>query len=190
MAEKSITYISKPGKTGTAPCVAAAAARAKELGIKKIVVSTTSGKSALAMAEALKKVGHTAEVIAVGYSAEYAAKWGAFDAKIQAQAEKMNVRFIKGTHVFGGIDGAVAAAMGGVAPGKLIAATYYTLGQGFKVAVEVALMAADQGCVDTAKPVIALGGTGEGVDTALTLTPATASQFFKLKIHEVVCMVK
>ena len=189
MTEKNITYLEKPGKAATQDCALAAAKRAKELDVKQLVVATTSGSSALTLAQALKAVGHKAEVVGVGYSAEYAAKWGAFDAKITEQAEKLGARFIKGTHIFGGVDSAVASTLGGVVPGKLIAATYYTLGQGFKVAVETAVMAADQGCVSAKSKVIALGGTGEGCDTALLLTPATASQFFSLKIHEVICLV-
>jgi len=189
MTEKTITYLHKAGLSETKACVNAAAKRARELGISQIVVSTTSGRSALAMAQALKEAGHKAEVIGVGYSAEYAAKWGAFSPKIKAQAEKLGARFIKGTHILGGLDSAVASSLGGVVPGKLVAATYYTFGQGCKVAVEVSAMAADQGCVSAKAPIISLGGTAEGVDTALVLTPATASQLFSLKIHEVVCMV-
>jgi len=189
MTEKTVTYLEKPGRAGTQDCAASAARRARELGVKQVVVATTSGKSALAIAQALKAAGHKAEVIGVGYSAEYAAKWGAFDKKIVSQAEKLGARFITGTHVFGGVDSAVASALGGAVPGKLIAATYYTLGQGFKVAVETAVMAADQGCVSDKAPVIAMGGTGEGSDTAILLTPATGSKFFSLKIHEVICLV-
>lgn len=189
MTEKTITYLHKAGLAETKACVKAAAKRAKELGIRQIVVSTTSGRSALNMAQALTDIGHKAEVIGVGYSAEYAAKWGAFDPKIQAQAKKLGARFIKGTHIMGGLDSAVASSLGGAVPGKIIAAAYYTFGQGCKVAVEVAAMAADQGCVSAKTPIISLGGTAEGVDTALVLNPATASQLFSLKIREVVCMV-
>lgn len=182
--QKTVTYLSKPGAGDIAACVNAAALRAKELGVAQVVISTTTGRSALSMAKALETAGHRAEVIAVGYSAEYAAKWGGFDDKIKTEAEKLGVRFITGTHIFGGIDSAVGAT----SPGKLIASTYYTFGQGCKVAVEVAVMAADQGYVGVKKPVIALGGTAEGVDTALLLTPVCGSEFFKLRVHEVICM--
>lgn len=188
MKEKTITYLEKPGKSGLKACVAAAAKRAAELGVKHVVAATTSGRTALELARALKAAGSKARVIGVGYSSEYAAKWGALDPKIVKEAEKLGAAFITGTHVFGGIDGAVSSKFNGMVPGKLIAETYYTLGQGFKVAVEVAVMAADQGLVPERAEIISLGGTAEGADTALSLTPAAASRFFSLKVHEVVCM--
>jgi len=188
MKDKTITYLEKPGKSGLKACVAAAARRAAELKVRHVVAATTSGRTALELARALKAAGSGAQVIGVGYSAEYAAKWGAFDPKIVREAEKFGAVFITGTHVFGGIDGAVAAKFGGVVPGKLIAETYYTLGQGFKVAVEAAVMAADQGLVPPRAEIISLGGTAEGADTAIALTPAAASQFFSLKVHEVICL--
>jgi len=188
MKEKTITYLEKPGKSGLKACVAAAARRAAELKVRHVVAATTSGRTALELARALKAAGSSAKVVGVGYSAEYAAKWGALDPKIVREAEKLGVTFITGTHVFGGIDGAVASKFGGVVSGKLIAETYYTLGQGFKVAVEAAVMAADQGLVPPRVEIISLGGTAEGADTAVSLTPAAASQFFSLKVHEVICL--
>jgi len=68
-----------------------------------------------------------------------------------------------------------------------MAFTLRTFGQGTKVAVEVALMAADAGLVRTDEDVIALGGTSEGVDTALVLRPANSARFFDLKVREVIC---
>ena len=65
---------------------------------------------------------------------------------------------------------------------------YYALGQGFKVAVEAALMAADQGALPLKKEALALGGSASGADTALILAPVCSSAFFDLRIREVVCM--
>ncbi|MDD2390727.1 MAG: hypothetical protein PHP23_13465, partial [Desulfobacterales bacterium] len=68
----------------------------------------------------------------------------------------------------------------------LIADTLRLFGQGTKVAVEVAIMAADAGAL-SGKNIIAIGGTSGGVDTALVLTPAHQSNFFDMKIHEIIC---
>ena len=73
-------------------------------------------------------------------------------------------------------------------PNKAVANTYYTIGQGFKVAVEVALMAADQGLLPVDREALALGGSGKGADTALVITPSYSGAFFKTQVHEVVCM--
>jgi len=66
----------------------------------------------------------------------------------------------------------------------------YTLrifGQGTKVAIEAAVMAADAGCIRTNEDVISTGGTSSGIDTALVLQPANASSFLDVKIREVIC---
>jgi hypothetical protein len=65
--------------------------------------------------------------------------------------------------------------------------TLRTFGQGTKVAVEIALMAADAGLVRTDADILSLGGSGEGVDTALLIRPANSSRFFDLKVREVIC---
>jgi hypothetical protein len=48
-------------------------------------------------------------------------------------------------------------------------------------------MAADAGLVRTGEDVISLGGSGEGVDTALVVRPSNSSRFFDLKVREVIC---
>jgi hypothetical protein len=188
MKVKTITYLDRPGPKECPQCLAAAARRAAELGISRAVVATTSGRTALALARELKRAGSTAKVIGVGYSAEFAAKWGGFEAKHTRPAEALGAVFITGTHALGGINTAIEKSFGGLPPNKLVAQTFYTLGQGFKVAVEVALTAADQGLLPLKKEVLALGGTGQGADTALVLDPACSTEFFKLRIREIVCL--
>lgn len=65
--------------------------------------------------------------------------------------------------------------------------TLRLLGQGFKVALEISLMAADAGLISTWEEVLAIGGSNSGADTAVVLTPANAQDFFELKVHEIVC---
>jgi hypothetical protein len=68
------------------------------------------------------------------------------------------------------------------------------LGQGFKVAVEVILIAADKGVIELYKDVIGVGGTGEGSDTAIVARATRTKEMFsadkskKLEIREVLAM--
>ena len=188
MKTKTIAYLDKPGIAECPKCLAAAAQRAAELKLAHAVVATGSGRTALELARALRKAGSRARVIGVGYSAEYAAKWGALLPRFTREAEKLGAVFITGGHAMGGLAGAVEKQFGGATPSKTIANTYYTLGQGFKVAVEAALMAADQGALPLKKEALALGGSASGADTALILAPVCSSAFFDLRIREVVCM--
>jgi hypothetical protein len=71
---------------------------------------------------------------------------------------------------------------------------FYTLGQGFKVAVEVILIAADKGLIKPYKNVIGVGGTGEGADTAIVARATSTKEIFsrdtkkKLEIREIMAM--
>jgi hypothetical protein len=61
------------------------------------------------------------------------------------------------------------------------------LGKGLKVACEITMMAADSGLVPTNEDAIAIGGTGNGADTAVVLRPVNSHNFFDLKIKEILC---
>jgi hypothetical protein len=47
-------------------------------------------------------------------------------------------------------------------------------------------MAADAGEL-AGKPVMCIGGTGTGADTAIVLTPVHQKNFLDMKIHEIIC---
>jgi len=72
--------------------------------------------------------------------------------------------------------------------------SYYAFGQGFKVAVEVILIASDIGAVELYKDVIGIGGTGNGADTAIIARATTSKEIFtedktkKLEIREIIAM--
>lgn len=188
MKRKTIVYLDKPGRSGCPACLKAAAERAKELKLKHAVVATTSGRTALDLAKALKAVGSKAKVVGVTYAENNAAKWGRPDPAIVKQAEKLGVVFMNAAHAMSGINSAITEKFGTLTPNKLVAQVYYTLGHGFKVAVEVSLMAADQGKVPRGKEILALGGRAKGADTALVLQAVCSADFFDLKVREIVCM--
>jgi hypothetical protein len=77
-------------------------------------------------------------------------------------------------------------ARSGVYPQLLIADSLRLFGQGTKVAVEIAVMAADAGAL-SGKDIVSIGGSGRGADTALVLKPAHQNSFFELRIREVIC---
>ena len=47
-------------------------------------------------------------------------------------------------------------------------------------------MAADAGML-SGRDIVALGGTGRGVDTALVLKPVNQSDLYNMRIREVIC---
>jgi hypothetical protein len=71
--------------------------------------------------------------------------------------------------------------------GDVIANTLRVLGQGMKVVCEIALMAADAGLVRTDEDIIVISGSGRGADTVVVLKPVTSTDFFDLKVQEILC---
>jgi hypothetical protein len=178
-------YFSQPGPANTARTLELACARAGALGIRKMLVATTSGATVVQAAQALPKC----EIIAVTHSTGFA-KPNAQEltAENREALEAAGVQILTCQHAFGGVGRAVRKKLGTYELEEIIAYTLRTFGEGIKVAAEIALMAADAGLVRTDEPVIAVAGTGRGADTAVVLKPANAQTFFDLRFLEIICM--
>ncbi len=100
---------------------------------------------------------------------------------------KSGIKVLTTTHVLSGAERGLSKKFGGVYPVEIIANTLRMFGQGVKVAVEVSIMALDAGLIPYGKNIIALGGTEEGVDTAVILLPSHASNIFDTRIIEILC---
>ena len=94
-------------------------------------------------------------------------------------------------HAFGGLQRSLAKEgtypAPGLSIGDVIAQALRTFGQGTKVCLEIATMAADAGLVRSDEDCIAIGGSGGGADTALVLRPSYTHRFFGSRVHEVIC---
>jgi len=82
----------------------------------------------------------------------------------------------------------ISNKFGGVTPVEVMAETLRMISQGFKVCVEISIMAADGGFIPTEQEIIAVGGNARGADTAVILTPAHMNSIFDLRIHEIIAM--
>ena len=58
--------------------------------------------------------------------------------------------------------------------------------KGYKVAIEISLMAADAGTL-TGNDILAVGGTESGADSAIVLKPSHSPALFDLRTREIVC---
>jgi hypothetical protein len=133
--------------------------------------------------------GLDVDIIGVTLHAAYWPIFAAPDKEKVAAAEARGARFLTATHgLMGNVEAAIRDKFGGLPPVELIAHTYYTFSQGMKVAVEVALMAADAGLVEEGEEIIAVGGTDVGADTAVVIKAAFTTNFFDLKVREVIAM--
>ena len=72
--------------------------------------------------------------------------------------------------------------------------SFYVLGQGFKVCIEIALIASDLGAINVGEDVIAVAGTGRGSDTAIVVRACKTSDIFsrdrtrRLEVREILAM--
>ena len=182
--ETKVTYFERPGEENTQATFDIARRRAGELGIKNIVVATTSGDTGVKAVTALK--GY--RVIVVSHVAGMREP----DAQELTDANRKLIESQGGTivtaaHAFSGVSAAMRQKFNTYVVGDIIANTLRTIGQGTKVVCEIALMAADAGLVRSDEDVIVIGGTGHGADTAAVITPANSHRFFDLKVREILC---
>ncbi len=187
--ELKTVYFEKPGGVeNTEMTLALAKERAKELGIKTIVVASTVGDTAVKAVNAFKGYKVIAVTHVTGIREPNTQEFTEENRNI---IEKKGGIIVTAAHTFGSIHRALGATSAPSAPtgaiGDIIAMTLRTFGQGMKVACEIAAMAADAGLVRTDEEIIAIGGTGRGADTAVVLHPSYTHLFFNLKVKEIIC---
>ena len=173
------------GKANTARTLELARERAAALGIRTVLVATTSGATALAAMEVLDGVDVVAVTHSAGFHAAYKTQ---HDPALIAEIEAAGGTVLTTTHAFGGVGRAVRKKLGTYQVDEIMAYTLRCFGQGMKVAAEITLMASDAGLVPGDAPVIAIGGSGQGADTAVVIQPTHAQTFFDLRFLEIICM--
>ena len=175
-------YFCREGAGNTEKTLEIAARRAGELGIRHILVATTSGKTgALAT-----RHFDPASLIVVSHSTGFSRPdYQELRPEYRSKIEKAGARILTCQHAFGGVGRAVRKKLGTYEVDEIMAFTLRIFGQGIKVAVEIALMAADAGLIPVSEPCISIGGTNDGVDSAVVLRPSNAQTFFDLRVMEI-----
>lgn len=170
--ERLTTYFLKPGPENTEEVISAVSRRLGEGDIKTVVVASTTGKTGVKFTEALKD---KAKVVAVSHEK--------MDSKLKEEIEKLGGIAIDQTHLplhQRGMD--------------KVRNSFYALGQGFKVAIEVILIATDKQVIKPYEDVIGVAGSGEGSDTAIVARSTTTKEIFsedplkKLEVREIIAM--
>ncbi len=184
MVEK-ITYFEQKGPENTKAALELAVAAARELGIGKLVVTTTTGMTPKML---MDEVDHTGlDVTVIGYAFGQKEP-GANPMPAELRQELLNHGFHvhSAAHALSGAERSLSTAYSGVYPVEIIARTLYMFSQGVKVCVEVCAMAADAGYVIGGEPVVAVAGTGRGADTVLVIRPEVSSKILKTKIDRII----
>jgi hypothetical protein len=184
MMEIQSVYFPEPGSANTEKTLEIAKRRAEELGIKTIVVASTSGETGL---KAVKTFANYKVVVVTHTTGFQTPDSQELTPQNRAKILKKGGLILTATHAFGGVGRAVRRKLNTYQVDEIIAHTLRAFGQGTKVACEIVLMAADAGLIRTDEEVISIGGTASGADTALVVKPAHTHNFFELKVKEVLC---
>lgn len=171
------------GKVNTDRTIEAALDYAAQHGVNKIIVASCKGETAK------KLLGCGREVTVVTHQAGFKERGvQPFPEDLRRKLIDSGMSVLTTTHFLAGADRALNYKFGGIYPAEMIAHTLRILGQGFKVCVEIAVMAMDAGFIGAEEDVIAIGGTGSGADTAVLLRPGHSQYFFDTDVKEIICM--
>ncbi|CAJ37762.1 pyruvate kinase alpha/beta domain-containing protein [Methanocella arvoryzae] len=190
MIKRDIVYFEKPGGQNTDDTIRLAVERAKELGIKYVVVASVSGETGVKAAKAFAGTG--VKVIVVGHHVGFSGPGERdLEDRYLSELREMGITVVEMSHALSGVERSISRRLGGASRVETIAEALRTLiSVGTKVCVEISLMAADGGYVpvDEETEIIALGGNWPGVDTACVIKPAHSNSFFDLQVREFICL--
>lgn len=171
----------------TVPALTLAINKAKELSTD-IILSATTGASAFKALELSKELAFEGKVIVVSHV------WGSrisgentMSEDDRSKLEQAGAIIVTAAHTLSGVERAISGKFNGAYPVEIMAHTLRMLSAGVKVCVEIGAMAMDAGKAKYQRPVVALGGTGRGLDTACVITPGYSAKIFETRVHEILC---
>jgi hypothetical protein len=194
MVKRQVYYFDEPGEGNTKWVIEAVSKRLEAGGVRKVVIASTSGKTAVEFARSLKGKAELVCVSEAPYRREWGEQWPCLKPAFRRELEKLGVAIVdKAPYV---LHSSVleTARWPNTSPEQLVKETLYAFGQGMKVAVEVALTAVSCGYVTPYEDVISVGGSSKGADTAIILRATYPASLFnkdpakRLEIREIIAM--
>ena len=197
--KRSITYFEEPGPQNTEVVVTIVKERVSEGDVQSVVVASESGKTALAVAEALKDANvHVVCVAAyAGYQHVLKRRWPPIKDEMRRKLDCLGVKIIDQTPwIFGCTFD--TAFLKDNAPATIIHKFLSRIfGFGVKTCIGITLIAAEGGALEWDKEVVAVAGTGwlgGGADSAIVIRPSPVYEgaFLKneggLEVREILAM--
>lgn len=178
-------YFEKAGSEHTRETLELAFAVTRERNLGHIVFASSTGTTARTV---LEMDISSINVVCVTHAWGYAEDGGnEFPDTLRRELEDAGIKVLTTTHVLSGVERGLQRKFGGVYPAEIMAHTLRMLGAGFKVCVEIPIMALDAGLIPYGKPVAAVGGSHRGADTAVIISPSHAFSVLDTRIHEIIC---
>jgi hypothetical protein len=183
MPRKEILYFESTGEVNTDETLKIAKERADELGIRDVVVASTRGGTGVKAVEFFE--GYNVVVVPHVTGLREPGQQE-FTEENMKKIEGAGGRIVIAAHAFSGVNRAIQAKWDTMYPVGIIAQTLRLFGQGMKVVVEIAAMAADAGAISADKDVLVVSGSGRGADTAVVIKPANSHRLFDMVVKEII----
>ncbi|MHB9034819.1 MAG: pyruvate kinase alpha/beta domain-containing protein [Anaerolineae bacterium] len=178
------TYFVETGAVNTGKTLEIVKQYAARCQVEHILIASTSGKSGVAACEVLTP----AKLVVVSHSSGFALpNTQEFTTENHQKIIAYGARVVTAAHAFGGVGRAVRRKFATFQVDELIAHVLRTFSEGIKVACEITLMAADAGWIGSGEEVVAVAGTGSGLDSAAVIRSATSQDYFDLRVLEIIC---
>jgi hypothetical protein len=172
-----IMYFEKAGRHNAEETLEIARKHADEMGIKSVVVASTTGYTAEMAAKAFKGLNI---VVVTHVSSFKEPEAQEFPSDLRKRLESRGVKVVTAAHTFSGINRLINGSIG-----EIVTKTLRLFCEGFKVAVEIAAMSADAGLVRIDEDIVSVAGTGSGADTALVIRPSISRRLFEMKVKKI-----
>ena len=153
--------------------------RLTALGIRKLVLASTTGATAGKAVDFFKERG--VKLIIIPHQFDFVRKTNPFPQELVKTLRESGHEVHFGTMLFH-----TENLYESTIP-TLMANLLRCFSQGVKVCVEIVLMATDAGYLTSGEKVIAIAGTGRGSDTALVMQAASSRNIKKLRVNEILC---
>lgn len=192
---KNISYFNVCGQINTEKTLKLAIKRANELNIKKLIVASETGLSALKAVEMLKGSGINLTVVTSAASTKVEntvigdLRIGIPDKEIWNQLERSGAKIVRATDPLYNV-GAALEHRGVPTLATLIRMCLRMISSGTAVCVTAVLMATDNGVLTEGEEVMAVAGSWVGLDTALVVRATNSVNLLKkgaLQIKEIIC---
>jgi hypothetical protein len=194
MVKRQVYYFDEPGEENTQMVIEAVSERLELGGIRRVIIASTSGKTALEFARSLKGKAELICVSEAPYRREWGEQWPCLKQEFRQELEKLGVAIVDRAPYVLHSSVLEAARWPNTSPERLVKETLYSFGQGMKVAVEVALTAVSCGYATPYEDVIGIGGSSKGADTAIVLRATYPASLFdkdpakRLEVREIIAM--
>jgi len=192
---KDIFYFDVCGQINTEKTLELAIQRARELNIRKLVVASETGLSALKAVAMLRdsRINLVVVTSAAGTKIEKTVigdlRIGIPDKEIWNQLEKSGAKIVRATDPLYNI-GAALENRGVPTLATLIRMCLRVISSGTGVCVTAVLMATDNSVLTEGEEVVAVAGSWVGLDTALVVRAANSVNLLKkgaMQIKEIIC---